>query len=165
MRLSPDFLLNFPGCTAAPVSAIAVMVPPWKPKEGRKEKWRGRNITINHFPKTSSVPRAPAMERISVGRTRSSLWRLCTIKLHWDLLLLLWTLRDQDDPLAAASSVHLGGTWSSRLRPFQWTASCSTHSWRHHHRSLVLRPSPASCWQGNLCFWACAHLQDCLWVI
>lgn len=28
MSLSPRFLFNFTGCTAAPVSAVAVMVPP-----------------------------------------------------------------------------------------------------------------------------------------
>lgn len=40
MRLSPDFLLNFPGCTAAPVSAVAVMFGPSKPKERKTNQKR-----------------------------------------------------------------------------------------------------------------------------
>lgn len=55
MRLSPDFLLNFPGCTAAPVSAVAVMVLPWSPKEKKTRQKKG--IYSNHpFSKTPLSP-------------------------------------------------------------------------------------------------------------
>lgn len=62
------------------------------------------------------------------------------------------TLTEQDDALSAASSVHLGGAPSSWLCPVQRTASCSTHTWWHHHWSVVLCTSSASCWQGKLGF-------------
>lgn len=41
MSLSPRFLFNFTGCTAAPVSAVAVMVPPWNQKERKRKKKKG----------------------------------------------------------------------------------------------------------------------------
>ncbi len=149
VRLSPDFLLNFPDCTAAPVSAVAVMVPPWTPKE-RKDKSEERNILKASTFKNSSVPQALAMARKSVSRTSSFLWRLCTTNLRSASPSV--TLTDQDDASVAARPVHWGVAWSSWLCPVQRTASCSTHIWWHHHRGLVLRPSSASRWQGNDAF-------------
>ena len=147
MTLRLDFLLNFQGCIAAPVSAVTVMVQPWHPRE---ERVAGKEYTQIIFSTSSTVPQAPVMGRKSVPRTSSALWRLCAANLRSAPPLL--PQRTQDDTLSAASSVHLGGVWSSWLCPVQWKTSCSTHAWWHHYRSAVLRPPSASCWQGDFVF-------------
>lgn len=44
----------------------------------------------------------------------------------------------------------MGGALSGY--PVEWTTSCSTHSWWHHHWCLVLCTSSASRWQGTFKF-------------
>lgn len=58
--------------------------------------------------------------------------------------------RDGRNDWSALSPVCLGGTLSGY--PIQRTASCSTHSWWHHHWCLVLCTSSASCRQGHFRF-------------
>lgn len=78
VRLSLDFLLNFQGCIAGPVSAV--MILPWHPRE---ESVAGKEyIQKNFFFTSSTVPQAPVMDRKSVPRTSGALWRLCTANLR-----------------------------------------------------------------------------------
>lgn len=151
--LAEIFLLTFPGFT---VWAVTVTVPPGNQRtEGRAGA--AEYIEIVQFSETSLCRTlSPWPGEAFHGRV------FCCDgceRAFWDLLSP-WM--DQDAALPAASSVHVGGASPSWLRPVQRAAGCSAHPGRHHHRSLVLRPSPASCRQGSSVFLC---LQQYLYVI
>lgn len=151
--LAEIFLLTFPGFT---VWAVTVTVPPGNQRtEGRAGA--AEYIEIVQFSETSlCCTLSPWPGEAFHGRV------FCCDgceRAFWDLLSP-WM--DQDAALPAASSVHVGGASPSWLRPVQRAAGCSAHPGRHHHRSLVLRPSPASCRQGSSVFLC---LQQYLYVI
>lgn len=147
MRLSTDFSLEFPRLHCCTCLSCCSDGPPWNP-EGRNTNLKKGIYLDCPFSKTL-MSLALAMARKSVSRTSSFLWRLYVT---FEICFSCVTLTDQDDALSAATSFYVGGAWWGWLCPIQWTASCSTHTWWHHHWSLVLRPSSTSCWQGNFVF-------------
>lgn len=165
VRLSKDFSFEFPRLHCCTCLSCCSDGPTLK-SGGKKYKSEERNILKSSIFKNSSVPLAFAMARKSVSRTSSFLWQLYTT---FEICFSCVTLTGQDDALSAANSFHVGGAWWSWLCPVQWTASCSTHTWWHHHWSLVLCPSSASCWQGNFVFFCllmsaewfmCHHFEE-----
>lgn len=118
----------------------------WSPLEIRRkarQAQREEYIVITHFQEllcaTSSCH----------GRDKCFLdkaFSVTALRNDLEIFFSIVTLTDQDDALSAASSVHLGGAPSSWVCPVQRAESCSTHTWWHHHWSIVLCASSASCW-------------------
>lgn len=93
----------------------------------------------------------------------SGLWfPVTTLSDKPQICIHVLTSEDQDDALSAAGSVCLDRNLAGRFCPVQWTASCSAHTWWHHHRSVVLCTSSASCWQGtSLLLWRSSY-ESCV---